>query len=263
MSSEAGIQEKQASKKHQDTDTRCHCCRYWRCRSYDRSIIITRGHGYDTTTKHHGYCTNTKHHCCCYCSCCRHTSIIHRGVTGSQAARQPDRTTDRQTGDRPTDKMDRQATPGKANTRQETKRTLQSLPTVLRNLSEDTSRLTCAPQDCMSVSVRSSPRSTTWGLPDLKHLRMRLITSYTLTEKRPVAKSRDKKRRQRVDISGGKKWWQKKRWSKVAAKSGGRSDDISDAESGGKKRWQTRRYQSGGECGDIKAVAKVVAKRGG
>ena len=100
-------------------------------------------------------------HCCCCCCCCsvfRCSYCLHLN--------NPDYASFDQ----------KQSTFGK--------RTLQSLPTVLRNLSEDTSRLTCAPQDCMSVSVRSRPLRTTWGLPDLKHLRMRLITSYTLKGKK-------------------------------------------------------------------------------
>lgn len=124
---------------------------------------------------------------------------------------------------------------------------MQSLPTVFRNLSEDTSRLTCAPQDCMSVSVRSSPLSTTWGLPDLKHLRMRLITSYTLRRtKRAVAKRRDKKRRKKGwNIQ---KWWQRERWPNAVAKSTGKSGGQREvANVSTSKRWQ-------------KAVARVVSK---
>lgn len=87
--------------------------------------------------------------------------------------------------------------------------TLQSLPTSLRNFSEPTSRLACGPQDCISRSVRLSARITTCGLLDLKHLRMRLITSYTLArsgaEKRALRElRRDPKVRLRLTSEAGK-----------------------------------------------------------
>lgn len=61
--------------------------------------------------------------------------------------------------------------------------TLQSLPTCFRNLSDATSRLMCDSHDSISVSVKFRALSATCGLFDLKHLRVRLITSYTLKQK--------------------------------------------------------------------------------